>query len=188
MDPRLRGERQGVHAVVSQGLSVSRNAVCIGCEDEVELPGGAEKVVEVRWVLLVPERGRNPLGTAVLKEVAQWIVLHVFVPNNPLPPPSVVAPPGRLDEQKRRARLLHLGSPVLRRHQQEVRLILEGVLGERVEDGGHRWAAGPRRWQIQRREVDELRGVQVRPLRERMGAAGLVLAEGCPAGRVDFER
>ena len=159
---RLGRKGKYVYPVVSQRLPVSRNAVRVRGEDEVELLGRAEKIVEVRRVFLVPEYGRNPVGTTVCQQLAQGIVIVGIITDNPVLPPSIIAAPCRLHEETHRPTPLQSFAPVRAGNKLKVHLISQGVLRELVHDGRYDRTVLPGLRDQQRREIYKLGRIEKR--------------------------
>ena len=139
----LRGKGKGAHPVVAQVPHVIRNAVRITGEDVVKQLCCRKKVVVMRWVLLVPEDGRNAAGTAPLNKPDQLDARPLGTGELVLPGAGISVP-GRFHEQEIDAGLPQLVTPQFLAQFEQVPFERKGRTGEIVQDHAHAQVRAPR--------------------------------------------
>src|SRR5699024_8327893 len=99
VDGRLGSERQGSDTVMAQTGPVLGHQPDIAGEDDIAEFGQGQEVLEVRWILLVPEHRRNAQSTADTEQFGDLCTGTGRTRELELPC-SVVAIPRRLDEDE----------------------------------------------------------------------------------------
>jgi hypothetical protein len=131
---RLRGKGEDVNALVPESFTVRRDHCHFGRKDDIEKAGCRQEVVEMGWVLLVPEDRRNALLPERVDHLDQcWPrggLAHEMVG-----PGSVVSCPSTFDKEEVKTSREFL-TPCLWRYERLVPLRFKGFGGELVENGG----------------------------------------------------